>query len=882
MPTGTVSLLFSDIEGSTALVKRLGGAYAEALDVQRQVLRRAWVDHGGTELGTEGDSFFVAFPTAEAAVVAASTGQRNLSACQWPAAERVRVRMGVHTGSPTVHDNGYVGMDVHRAARIAAAAHGGQVLVSEPTANLSKAWLPNGVRLRDLGLHQMKDLPEPERLFQLTIEGLQSDFPPLRTLGTTSSLPRGATPLVGRDGQLAELAAMLSSPHARLVTLTGPGGSGKTRLSIGAAELLVDRFPDGIHFVPLAAVTTADVMWTTIAEVIGIPPEGRTLPSFFDHVAHQRALLVLDNLEQIVGADDVVAELLDKAPEIVVIATSRRPLNLPGEVQRAVPPLDLPAGTTLEEAERSSAVQMFVWHAKAVNASFAMSAANAAAVAQLCRRLDGLPLALELAAARTKVLSASALLARLDMALDLAAPGSRAPVRQKTLRDTIAWSYQLLDSRQQAFLRRIGVFAGGADLDALAAVAADILDDATDPLDLIAGLVDASLVSITEDYRGEPRVSLLETIRSYALDQLRFAGELDRTRLLHAEHFLLVVHPLQSRMAGSEEQVIAARRRFELEHDNFRQALTWALQECDRSEGSSDRISLGVKLCRCLADLWADAGYLSEAQKWLEHVTRLVGEDGPDLASCLNSLANVYHGQGQFDRAAQIAAEAVAVEGRLGRQKELASALKTLGYCEDARGDHQASQAAYLEALGIAVVLQDRPLLGDLLTELAVAAMDETRYEEALYLASRSLTIYAEVGREHQALSNRLLIAETVFRMGRIREAHTRFTEAIPSVLRFASLGSRIDTAEVYSCVLGALGDVEHAARLLAAASVSRERNGLPRHAAQETLISDQLNKTNADLDTGSWNIQYERGRSMSVDTALTEAHAAHYTARAV
>jgi class 3 adenylate cyclase len=345
LPSGTVSLLFSDIEGSTVLLSRLGPAYADTLDAQRLVLRRAWAVHGGTEMGTEGDSFFVVFPTAQGAVAAAAQAQRQLAAYPWPEGARVRVRMGIHTGSPAIHDGGYVGMDVHRAARVAGAAHGGQVVVSDATAHLVSGCLPDGVELRDSGVHRLKDIPAPERLFRLAIDGLQVDFPPLKTLGAASRLPVTATPLVGRDAEVAELTAQLRLPDVRLLTLTGPGGSGKTRLGIALAHRLIDAFPDGVYFVPLAVVTTAEVMWTSIAEVLDVPPEGRAPPGLFRHVAHRSALFVLDNLEQLASADTVVAQLLDHAPQLVVIATSRRPLHVPAEYEHLVPHLSSPTTT---------------------------------------------------------------------------------------------------------------------------------------------------------------------------------------------------------------------------------------------------------------------------------------------------------------------------------------------------------------------------------------------------------------------------------------------------------------------------------------------------------------------------------------------------------
>ena len=467
LPSGTVALLFSDVEGSTALLGRLGAAYAEALDGQRSVLRSAWVAHGGTELGTEGDSFFVAFPTAAGAVAAAVAAQRGMADFAWPARERVRVRIGIHTGSPIVHDGGYVGMDVHRAARIAGSAHGGQVVISASTAELAAGSLPAGVWLRDLGSHRLKDIPQPEHLFQVQVDGLVSEFAPLKTLGAARSLPVPATTLVGRDGELAELAALLSSPGVRLVTLTGPGGTGKTRLAIGLANASVEAFPDGVYFVALATVTTAEVMWTTIAETMDVPPEGRAPPGLFAHIAHRHALLVLDNLEQLDQADTVVDQLLTHAPDLVVIATSRRPLHLPGEHEHAVPPLELPDQGGVDAAAGSGAVQLFVQQASRVKSSFTLTPDNAADITAICRRLDGLPLAVELAAARTKLLSPKALLARLDQALDIAATSTHTPSRQRTMRDTITWSYHLLTPTQQTLFRQLGIFTGGADLNAI-------------------------------------------------------------------------------------------------------------------------------------------------------------------------------------------------------------------------------------------------------------------------------------------------------------------------------------------------------------------------------------------------------------------------------
>ena len=553
LPTGTVTMLFSDIEGSTLLLARLGDRYAQTLDAYRSMLRAAWDAWGGREMGTEGDSFFVVFETATAALKAALQGQRDLSAHHWPDDAAVRVRMGVHTGSPAVHNGGYVGMDVHRAARIAGSAHGGQIVVSEATAGLAVGSAPEGVRLIDKGAHRLKDLALPERLFQVAGPGLHESFPPLKTLGAVSSLPIPATPLVGREGELAELAELLSDKATRLVTLTGPGGSGKTRLAIGVAQALVERFADGVFFVDLATATTGEAMWNGIAETLGVAAEQRTPPGLFAQLAHRSALLVLDNLEQLPAADDVVAELLVEAPGIAVVATSRSPLHLHGEREHPVPPLQVPTEQSVEEIRRSGAVDLFVHHVASVRRGFSLTADNAPDVAEICRRLDGLPLALELAAARCKLLSPRALLGRLDAALELRAPGTVGrPARQHTLRDTIAWSYQLLPVHQQAFFRRLAVFSGGADLDAIVAVTDDLLPVGGDPLDLIADLLDASLLTVVDTADGEPRIRLLETIRAFAREELETSAEAEAVHERHAAHYQILGTQLFEQLNGPQ------------------------------------------------------------------------------------------------------------------------------------------------------------------------------------------------------------------------------------------------------------------------------------------------------------------------------------------
>jgi predicted ATPase/class 3 adenylate cyclase len=873
LPSGTVSLLFSDIEGSTVLLSRLGPSYSDALDGQRRVLRRAWAEHGGTELGTEGDSFMVVFTTAEDAVAAAAQAQRELAGFDWPGGEQVRVRMGIHTGSPTVHDSSYVGMDVHRAARIAGAAHGGQVVVSSTTAELVAAGLPEQVGLRDLGRHHLKDIPQPEHLFQLIIGGLSGDFPPLKTLGAASSLPRPATPLVGRDGELAELEALLGSPVVRMVTLTGPGGSGKTRLAIAVAQEVVERFPDGMYFVPLAAVTTAEVMWTSIAQVLDVPPDARTPAGLLTHVENRSALLVLDNLEQVADADEVVAQVLDRAGKAVVLTTSRRVLSVPGEYVYPVPPLELPDADTAEVAAQSGAVQLFVKQAQMVRPSFALTHGNAADVSAICRRLDGLPLAIELAAARVRLLSPMALLARLDQALDIAATGKQRPSRQKTLRDTISWSYDLLTAKQQAFFRRLGVFAGGADLAAVKAVTSDILDDA-DPLDRVAELVDASLAVITDGVDGEPRVAMLETVGSYARGQLETKGELDLARQHHTDHFAIVAEHLNRLLKG--EGFFEARSQLETEHDNFREALDWTLAAQGLSDPTRDAVRTALRLCLSLSHFWELSGYLSEARRWLERAIESAGEsDSPELAECLTWQSNMLQLTGDFDAAYPYSTASVSMWRRLGdKSRPACQALERLARLEYLRGQTETARALYQEAETLARASTDKATLHDLLANFSIVEHSEGNYQRSLELNTEVLALAHQLGSRRLALIARYNRAGILRVSGQVAEAAQDLAILIPDLLEFNNVTLTMALAEDYAASLAELGDYHHAVQLFGAADAMRQRQGAPRDPLQQAELDEPIGKTRAALTDEEWEVAYQAGRGTTVEDALTEVHA--------
>jgi predicted ATPase/class 3 adenylate cyclase len=532
-PSGTVTLLFTDIEGSTSLLHELGELYGDALATHRRLLREACARHGGSEIDTQGDAFFVAFASASDAVAAALDAQLALAAQRWPHDRELRVRMGIHTCEARQTGEGYVGVGVHRAARICTAGHGGQVLVSHTTRELLAEEPVGEVALRDLGPHRLKDLTQPERIFQLVAEGLDDQFPPLDTLDARpTNLPTQPTPLIGRERELAQVRDRLVSDEVAILTLTGSGGTGKTRLGLQAAADSLGRFPSGTFFVALAPLSDPELVVPTIAQVLGLRvPRGRALMQVLaEYLAQRKLLLVLDNVEHVVAAARAVAKLVAAGPGLTVLATSREPLHVSGERVFPVPPLELPdVGADWESVVANEAVSLFVERAQSLRPDFELTEANAPAVAAICRRLDGLPLAIELAAARVSLFPPAALLGRLDERLEVLTGGARdRPARHKTLRATLDWSHDLLSEPRRRLFARLAVFVGGWTLEA----AETVCNGDLDVFDGLASLFDKSLVRL-EGSDEEPRFALLETIREYALEKLRESGEESERRDRH-------------------------------------------------------------------------------------------------------------------------------------------------------------------------------------------------------------------------------------------------------------------------------------------------------------------------------------------------------------
>jgi predicted ATPase/class 3 adenylate cyclase len=868
LPAGTVTLLFSDIEGSTALLSRLGPAYADALDSQREIMRRAWSEHEGVELGTEGDSFFVAFASAPEAVTAAAQAQRDIASQRWPGGETVRVRIGMHTGTPAVHGESYIGLDVHRAARIAAAAHGGQVVVSSSTAALVGSSPSDGIRLHDLGAHRLKDFPMPERLYQLTIDGLERDFPALRTLGAASSLPTSATPLIGRDEDVDDVVGLITSGEARLVTLTGPGGAGKTRLAIAVAERLAAHA--GVFFVPLAMNTSAESAWAALGEQLDLPDDRRTRDGLLDAVAGRDAAYVLDNLEQLERADEIVAGLLDASPGSVVIATSRRPLHLEAEHEHPVRPLALPSAAGVDDATASPAVQLFAQHARRSQPRFAVTSQNAADVVEICRRLDGLPLAIELAAARAKLLSPRALLSRLDRVLDLSDPGRQRPSRQRTLRDTITVSYELLSEPMQTAFRRLGVFAGGADL---AAVEAVVCEPGDDPLDLVAELVDASLLTAVEGPDGEPRVEMLETVRAYATELLREHGEHDDAQRRHAAHYASVAADVTALLTGSGWR--EGRERFEAEEPNLRAAVMWAMPADDPLD--PERTALGVRLIAETALLWASShGYLPAERRGVidRAIERGDPADSSERARLLMYVGAVLVMSRRPEEARSYLEESVAMMRRVDDRLYLVSALGVSGMMEAHLDRSDAARELYDEAVAVAMSTGNMMHLHEALANLAWHIQSTgADHETVLRLKQEALEIAKRTGNPFAAMTDQHNVACTLRMLGRVDEAYAMMRPLVPASLAINVTSNVMSTAEDFGAILAELGDSTRAAFLLGAADARHEEVGQGRLPQQDLEIAEAFDKARATVSAAEWDEAYGRGYRTPIREAVQQVY---------
>jgi predicted ATPase len=811
LPTGTVTFLFTDIEGSTKLLHELGDDYADTLAGHRRVLREAFARHGGVEVDTQGDAFFVAFARAKDALAAAADGQEALR--DGP----VSVRMGLHTGEPIVTDEGYVGLDVHRAARIAAAGHGGQTVVSQTTYDLAGS---DG--LRDLGEHRLKDLSAPERIYQLG----DREFPPLKTLYQTN-LPVPATPFLGRERELGEVGDTLGRSDVRLLTLTGAGGSGKTRLALQAAAEAADDYPQGVWWVPLAPVREPNDVVVTAARALGA---GGSLE---EAVGDRRLLLLLDNFEHVIAAAPELTALLAKCPNLDVTVTSRERLQLDGEHVYPVPVLD-----------RSEARELFAARARAVRPNFEPNGS----LDELCARLDDLPLALELAAARTTVLSMEQLLSRLGARLDLLKGGRDAEVRQQTLRATIEWSYDLLDPDEQRLFARLAVFRGGCTLEAVEGICdADI--------DQLQSLVDKSLVRI----RDEDRFWMLETINEFAAERLGESGEEDELRRRQAEFFLALA---ESANLSAEAIDLGPRPELVLpEQDNLRAALDWAAE--------AGEIELGLRLAIALEQFWVAAGPYERARRVEAFLGRAA--DLPDAvrARAIRVLGGMIFMTGDYDRGDELTRQSLELFRSLGQEAVVAELLvRRAIHLHYTSGDIAGAQALIDESQAINRRLGSRSTEGMTLGLLGEIAWTEGRTDDALDLAARSGEAAAEVGFTWWQMHQLYHCSEWSLALGRTGEAEAYGRDALRLAVAVQDRQLTVYLLAILARTAAAQGHLEKAGAVWGAVEAEEGRGRVGQWEAERDVYAARvLDHENEAFATGR-----VKGRRMALSDAVDYA----------
>jgi predicted ATPase/class 3 adenylate cyclase len=748
LPSGTVTFLFTDVEGSTRLLARLRGRYAEVLGEHQRLLRAAFDEHDGREVHTEGDGFFVAFARASDAIAAAVSAQRALASQRWPEGVDVRVRMGVHTGEAEVRQDDYVGLDVHRAARICDAGHGGQVLISSSTRELVADELPPDVALRDLGEHRLKDLELPEHLFQLVVGDLPADFPPLASLLPRSHRANGLPPspnrTIGRADDVRAVADHVRVDGVRLLTLTGPGGVGKTRLGLEAARAVSAEFADGAHFVSLAALQRPEDVPAAVVKTLAIVMlSGESADQAAERfLSAKHLLLVVDNFEHLLAAAPSIGALLSACPALTVLATSREPLGLHAEERYPVSPLALPARTTPENADALAevdAVALFCARARARDPGFDLNDANAPAVAEICRRVDGLPLAIELAAARCRLLSPNEIAQRLDDAVGALASGaSDAPARQQTLRATIDWSHDLLSDAEKQCFERFAVFAGGATVKA-----AETITGAD--LDTLDGLVAKSLLVRRQHAHASTRVGMLETIRAYAAERLAAAADQDAVRERHYRYYLALAerHGDERALWGASGKEHLAR--LDAEIDNLHAALAFAL-----SHPGAER---ALAMAAALGWYWLIRNRYADAVNWIDQSLAKPGAETHSALRvrllCVKAMVLLPLRRRAEEQAAVTEAEAIA--RALGDPVSIAQVLQL-------RADHE----SFLGRFDVAEPFADAAF------DWAMRARDDWLIARAAYAQAQVAPTIAELRKRVDRAASLLDQAGNVYQLARL------------------------------------------------------------------------------------------------------------------
>ena len=939
LPGGTVTFLFTDIEGSTRLWEQRRKAMRTALSRHDALLNEVIVRHQGHVFKTVGDAFCAAFAIASDALAATLSLQRALQQDEWQDPP-LRVRMALHTGAAQQRDGDYFGPPLNRVARLLAIGHGGQVLLSLPAAELVRGSLPQNAHLKDLGSHRLRDLTYPEQVFQLMHPDLPVDFPPLKSLDAlATNLPMQLTSFIGREKEMAEVKRLLGT--TRLLTLTGSGGCGKTRLALQVAVDLVEEFPDGVWFVDLSSLSESSLVPQMVASALGVPEEpGRTrLQTLVDYLKARSVQLVLDNCEHLIEACAQLADtLLRSCPQLRILATSREGMGIAGEVIYRVPSLTLPDPNQLPPIEafiQFEAVGLFLERASLKQSTFAITRQNAAAVAQVCRRLDGIPLAIELAAARVSNLSIEQI-AQFDDYFRLLTRGSRtAPNRQQTLVAAIDWSYDLLSVGEQTLLCRLSVFAGGWTLNAAERVCSDTLPSSPNPfslggekgnevmatnvpprplwergqggegiqneevLDLLTSLVDKSLV-LYDEQEGQGRYRLLETVRRYASQRLERVGEVEETRDRHLRYCLQLAETAETKLQGPEQAEWL--QRLEREHDNLRAGLAWAVEGETR-----------LRLAGALWRFWYRRGYLSEGRSWLENALSKSSEVVEQVrAKALHGAGVLAWSQGDYAAARTFHEDSLALRRQVGDEKGMAVSLNNLGNVARSLGDDAAARSYYEQSLDIRRKVGDQASIASSLNNLGMMARDRADYITALHYFEDSLVIYRELedaegiamallnlGTVHteqgnyaagqgcyeeslairRKLGNKLYTAMLLYNLGDVARKQGDNAAALALFRESLSMSHELGNREIIILILVSLAGIaatqrnyQSAARLLGAEESLR----LSINARMESFVSADYewchHEIQSELDEEKFKIAWEEGHDMSLDDVIDYA----------
>jgi len=905
-PSGVLTLLFTDIEGSTGLIQQLGDGYGELLQHHHRILRDAFANHRGYEVDAAGDGFFVVFPTPEDALAAALYGQRALISYAWPDGVGVRVRMGLHTGDPIWTSVGYVGLHVHRAARVCSAAHGNQIVVSKACADLVREPFRSTLTFSDLGEHHLEGLLDPEHILQVVVDDLPANFPPLRSRSKRAKEQRAQlTPIVGRTTEIEELSRMLLEPDTRLVTLLGTGGTGKTRLAMELVAHLEPEFANGVHFVDLAPVDDVGHVASTFAASIGLRGDLHRDPlkSLIEYLAKRRSLIVLDNFEQVIGAAELLLEVLTHCPSVVFLITSRTALRLSIEQSYPLPPLALPRPKADDkDIAASPAVALFVERAKATDPWFDKGPAALKAVAAICRTLDGLPLAIELAAARTALMSAEELLPMLERRLDILTDGARdLPARQRRLRDCIAWSYDALSARDQALLRALSVFRGGFTLAAVEAVCAS---EPETILSSVTSLMNQSLLRRESMENGKPRLMVLGTIGEFGREQLAGAAEESTYRLRHVDYYRRMARMAQPMLFG--ESQFRELARLETELDNIRAALDWGLQDPEASDAALDLaaslltfwwhryIGEGSRRLQQLLDVPANRTSRHRARA-LAHASFLYFYQG-DITTCerlanesvelcrgqpklmgtlitgLGLIARVASSRNQHSAALASAAEGVALSRALGGGWTLAVALGPLGDVAFATDDRTLAEQSWNESVEVFRSLGETWLIAAPIARLGDLAVRQGDAGRARRLFEESLGLWRAAG-------NGAGTPQAIAGVARLAMLEADWVHAAASSRESLLLAQQLGSTGEYSWGLAgvaascvAIGNYEVACRLFAAADALGRAAGHSMHSFTHNEFAPSLAQLRLAIAGPRYEVLTREGAALSPENAIAIA----------